>query len=277
MYVYVMYNKNNDVLYVGKTVDIETRVKQHFNRNREDWKNEVASIKYMDCYTEVDMSIYEIYLINVLKPRYNASMLYKGETLIELRYELKDYNLDTGVSCYDITNEEKCKIRQHLIIYEDNGKSKMNSNYDDLYNIKHRNNTVSSRWCCSNEGKYQKIIKNAYQYYKTIHSRDKAIKTSNLYISMWSNHIDFSKDYIKKAKKCINNFNPNINTKVICYLRNDYISKGNNKRYIDDKKSIMRLVNILRNSAIQNGENVYAYIPSSRMRDLLNKYLNDEL
>ena len=55
------------------------------------------------------------------------------------------------------------------------------------------------------------------------------------------------------------------------------ISKGNNKRYIDDKKSIMRLVNILRNSAIQNGENVYAYIPSSRMRDLLNKYLNDEL
>ena len=39
----------------------------------------------------------------------------------------------------------------------------------------------------------------------------------------------------------------------------------------------MILVNTLKKSAIQKCETVYAYIPSSRMRDLLNKYLNNEL
>ena len=32
MYVYVMYNKDNDVLYVGKTSDIESRMRDLLNK-----------------------------------------------------------------------------------------------------------------------------------------------------------------------------------------------------------------------------------------------------
>ena len=65
MYVYVMYNDKNEVLYVGKTINIESRMRQHFGKDAEEWKMEVKNIKYMNCFTEIDMSIYEIYLIKI--------------------------------------------------------------------------------------------------------------------------------------------------------------------------------------------------------------------
>ena len=277
MYVYVMYNKDNDVLYVGKTSDIESRMRQHFGCNREEWKDEVVSIKYMDCYTEVDMSIYEIYLINILKPKYNMSMLYKGDSLLYLDYNLKDYNIDNTEEYYDISDEEKARIKKYLVIYEDKGKSKMNSNYDSITNIKRSNNAVSLRWSNDNADKYSRIVKNAGQYFKTLNSKDNSIRVRNVYVSMWSNHIESNKEYIKDLKKCLNSFNLNENIRVICYLKNDYISNDNKRCDISSKKSIMILVNTLKKSAIQKCETVYAYIPSSRMRDLLNKYLNNEL
>ena len=49
MYVYVMYDENETVLYVGKTKDMKMRMTQHFKFNNEDWKDDVTNIKYITC------------------------------------------------------------------------------------------------------------------------------------------------------------------------------------------------------------------------------------
>ena len=40
MYVYVMYDKVGNVLYVGKTRDMKMRMAQHFGKEAEEWKSE---------------------------------------------------------------------------------------------------------------------------------------------------------------------------------------------------------------------------------------------
>ena len=277
MYVYVMYAESNEVLYVGKTRDMKSRMNQHFGVAKESWKEDVSYIKYMDCYTEVDMSIYEIYLINKLKPKYNSSLLYKGETLIDLNYNLKDYNDSFSENDFDISDEDKNRIKKYLVLYEDEGKSKFNSNYDTPRNIKHSKNILSSRWCSGNKDKYNKVIKNTESFYQRIRKMDKSVSMSSIYISMWSEYIDLKHSQIRRFQKYINNPNSNNNARIICYLRNDYVSNDNEKHNINNKKSIMRLINILNHSAIQENKIVYLYLPSVRMRDLLIKYLNNEL
>lgn len=276
MYVYVMYDENETVLYVGKTKDMKMRMTQHFKSKNEDWKDDVTNIKYISCYTEVDMSIFEIYLINTLKPKYNMNLLYSGESMIELKYNLKNYDMDDISDYSEIPDLDKIKIRNNLIIYNDKGKSKFNTNYEEAKVLKHIKNDLSSKWCNSNKDKYERIIKNAESFFKGVSSKNKNIGMGNLYISMWSNHVNLENKTIKKFNKHINNFNLNEDIKVICYLRNDYVTSNNNNA-INDKMSIMRLVNILKNSAIQNNEKVYLYIPSRRMRNILTNYLNDKL
>ena len=47
MYVYVMYAESNEVLYVGKTRDMKSRMNQHFGVAKESWKEDVSYIKYL--------------------------------------------------------------------------------------------------------------------------------------------------------------------------------------------------------------------------------------
>lgn len=49
MYVYVMYDENETVLYVGETKDMKMRMTQYFKFNNEDWKDDVTNIKYITC------------------------------------------------------------------------------------------------------------------------------------------------------------------------------------------------------------------------------------
>ena len=275
MYVYVMYNDKNEVLYVGKTINIESRMRQHFGKDAEEWKMEVKNIKYMNCFTEIDMSIYEIYLINVLKPKYNASMLYKGESFLNLEYKLIDYTGKIEDDLYeDITQKDKDRIKKFLIIYEDKGKSKFNSNYDSHKNLKRYSNVLSNRWCLANRDKYDKVIKNALSYFRRVTSSTDT-KMKNSYFGMWENCIDLNNIHTNNIKNHINKINKTHEIKAICYLRNDYISRED--KSIDDKLSIMRLVKIILDTDIKNDEFVHAYITSSRMRNLLNKYINNEL
>ena len=105
-YVYVMYDENENVLYVGKTTSMKRRMYQHFKVDFEDWKLDVKYIKYMMLKTEIDMSIYEIFLINKLKPKYNTSLRFKGETSINLRYTLIPYNYNYNYNKYSVISKE---------------------------------------------------------------------------------------------------------------------------------------------------------------------------
>lgn len=48
-YIYKMYGQDNELLYIGKTTNIEARMNQHFPKDtikNQQWKEEVCYIKY---------------------------------------------------------------------------------------------------------------------------------------------------------------------------------------------------------------------------------------
>ena len=78
-YVYRFVDDKNRVLYVGKTVNMERRMKQHFSKDSHLYKNgkgdlyeKVCKIEYITCKDEFTALQKELLYINLFKPRYNT-------------------------------------------------------------------------------------------------------------------------------------------------------------------------------------------------------------
>lgn len=75
-YVYRFLDKNNNVIYVGRTNSIITRMNQHFDTDGHlptEWYEQVEHIEYIKMSSIIDMYIKELYYINRLKPIYNRN------------------------------------------------------------------------------------------------------------------------------------------------------------------------------------------------------------
>lgn len=79
-YVYKFIDENNRILYIGKTTNMERRMKQHFSSNshlkkqgKGDIYNKIQRIEYLKCNTEYDALVKELYYINYYKPKYNTA------------------------------------------------------------------------------------------------------------------------------------------------------------------------------------------------------------
>ena len=76
-YVYRFMSDKNQVLYVGKTVNMDQRMKHHFSKKRHlahtDLYTRVQRIEYMTCKSEYEALQKELAYINFYKPRYNSA------------------------------------------------------------------------------------------------------------------------------------------------------------------------------------------------------------
>ena len=73
---YLYYNKNNEVIYVGKAKILKRRVKSYFNKKQDSVKvqvlvSQIDRLEYIITNTEVEALILESHLIKKHKPRYN--------------------------------------------------------------------------------------------------------------------------------------------------------------------------------------------------------------
>lgn len=274
MYVYVMYNKNNEVLYVGKTKNIRLRINQHFNCNK-DWKNDINHIKYMNCYTEVDMSIYEIYLINILKPRYNKSLLFSGDTNLNLHYNLTNYNIDTYYK-YLLSEEEKNKFKKLITILDN---ETYNTNFYNKKGSKLKIEGVLSNTWSRNKENESNILKLFYNVTNIYKNKRKIEKFKNGKLAwIYYEHPKFINEI--NTLKRISNFSLHKNNidedvQILAYLRNDFYLNKDGR--INNILSLKDLFELLRNTAIKNDKCVLLYLPSPRMRNLFLRYLNNEL
>lgn len=83
-YVYIFLSENEEVLYVGSTINLHSRiVSQHFRSNcgnlSEECLTETKSIYYHKNTSDSEMKVYERYLINTKQPKYNKHMS-KGDS-----------------------------------------------------------------------------------------------------------------------------------------------------------------------------------------------------
>lgn len=79
-YVYRFLDERNNVLYVGETVNMDRRMKQHFSpkshltqNGKGDLYKKAYRIEYITCKDEFTALQKELYYINLYKPPYNTA------------------------------------------------------------------------------------------------------------------------------------------------------------------------------------------------------------
>jgi len=68
-YIYKHLDKNMDVIYVGQTIDMNSRQTSH--KNNSEWSKEIVKVEFAEVYDKTMMDIMERYYISKYKPRYN--------------------------------------------------------------------------------------------------------------------------------------------------------------------------------------------------------------
>ncbi|PLT32081.1 nucleotide excision repair endonuclease [Bacillus sp. V5-8f] len=77
--IFMFYNINDELLFVGKARKLRQRIKKHFEDNVSPIKShrdEVYTIDIIYVDDPVDREIYETYIINVLKSKYNVDKVF---------------------------------------------------------------------------------------------------------------------------------------------------------------------------------------------------------
>ena len=72
-YIYRFLDSKGNIIYVGKTVNMDNRMQNHFNKGHlpKECYNSVAKIEYQKHKTESDALIMETYYITKYSPKYN--------------------------------------------------------------------------------------------------------------------------------------------------------------------------------------------------------------
>lgn len=77
--IFMFYNDNKELLFVGKARKLRQRIKKHFEDQVSPIKmhrDEVAKISVCIIEDPVDREIYETYIINKLKAKYNVDKVF---------------------------------------------------------------------------------------------------------------------------------------------------------------------------------------------------------
>ena len=114
-YVYRFLDTTGKVIYIGKTINIHNRMKQHFKNGHlplECYKS-VSRIEYQKYRTESDSLIMETYYITKYNPKYNQ--LQKSRDIPCIEFDEKKWKIYKELQPIQIT--EPCKVSNRFRIY----------------------------------------------------------------------------------------------------------------------------------------------------------------
>lgn len=77
--IFLFYNINDELLFVGKARKLRQRIKKHFEDNVSPIKNHRDEVYRIDvCIVDepMDREIYETYIINTLRSKYNVEKVF---------------------------------------------------------------------------------------------------------------------------------------------------------------------------------------------------------
>lgn len=204
---------------------------------------------------------------------YDIKYTYKSVRYIDEEFKLVDY--------IDYNHEEKDNLKELINIYD----GKLNTIGDEKYSL-------SSSWLKNPKNKNQlnKLKNNTYNYFKNM------LKSKAKY-NMWTTilgledkkekvRIALSGDGYARGFVPCNCRATNIYSEKNCiaYLLNRFLNPLD-KGFFEDKGIVVNeelwalseLIQFVWRSAIRNNKEIYLYIPSERMRNLLIDYINNKL
>ena len=90
-YVYRFLDTAQNIIYVGRTININNRIKSHFARGHlpRECYDSVKVVEYMEVNTEADSILVEQYFINKYHPKYNKQGKCKSEQTVRLDIQEK--------------------------------------------------------------------------------------------------------------------------------------------------------------------------------------------
>lgn len=146
-YVYRFKDKNENIIYIGKTTDINYRIKFHNHLDNKCYE-EVKTIEYIAFKTSDDMDIAERYLIAKFKPKYNT--IYK-------------YNYIT-IDIDSIDNMKWTELKEHRFIEEEEKLTLYNFEEEVVtksYKLYEPIQKEFTEYCSSSKYKVQDLISQA--------------------------------------------------------------------------------------------------------------------
>ena len=111
-YVYRFLDTTGKVIYIGKTINIHNRMKQHFRTGhlpKECYKS-VSRIEYQKYKTESDSLIMETYYITKYNPKYNQ--LQKSRDIPNIEFDEKKWRIYKELQ--PIRSTEPCKVSKRF-------------------------------------------------------------------------------------------------------------------------------------------------------------------
>ena len=78
--IYRFKNENQEVIYIGKTIDLNNRIRRHKHLDDKCYE-EIKTVEYITLNTVNDIDLAERYLIAKYKPKYNTVYKYTYITL----------------------------------------------------------------------------------------------------------------------------------------------------------------------------------------------------
>lgn len=277
-YIYKMYSQDNELLYIGKTTNIESRINQHFSKDtikNQPWKENVSYIDYYEFKTKVDIDIMELYYIALERPKHNKLSTDTEKPRIEIIYKCNEPKriirkpLNKKIFEIDIDKSIKKKMIDNLNIYE--GK---------LNNIGAKENSdskqpLSKMWFMNCDKKVIKQLKNNTEnYFKHI---IKGKSSDNMWSAFegYKQQLEgngYTKGFVNSDCE-LSRFN---NCKNFAYLMNKYPTdlEKENKECVD-LLSIYDLIRIVKYITIDLNHKLNLYVPSKRVRSLLIDWLTN--
>lgn len=110
-YIY-KYVKENIVEYIGKTINLQNRIKDH---TKDKLANLNCDIYYFKCPNKTAMDSWEYFLINKYHPKYNIALKDKNVNIKVIEPEWIKYNPDTFLDKNIIFSLEKTLSAKKLL------------------------------------------------------------------------------------------------------------------------------------------------------------------
>jgi len=144
MYYIYKYVESDKIIYIGKTINLKQRIRQHSNEKKF-MEHPNASVYFFECSSEADMTIYEIYLIYKYKPELNVSYNQRPDSFInEISLDAKEWKEYSYVQTEEYKNFSVKKLKKYEeAIKQQTEKEKQEAletplpfNYDENYRLK---------------------------------------------------------------------------------------------------------------------------------------------
>jgi len=263
-------------------VDDKNMVK--WNEEKEGYDARYNDIKNMaknECLFLVNdivlMWTFPIKIFNAFNEVWIATYLFEGQIqkyyydLYKVKYEYYYIDEDWGI-CQGRSNNKRKYSKINIL--EDN----INNIGNDKYNL-------SATWFMknnNNEYVIQKIKKNIENYFK---NKVKASSKEILWTTFkkYKNKLKgngYTKSFLAVNARATNNYG---DRKYLAYMCNIFLNplvKGffinNGVKVDEDKYALGELLQWVYRSAIRNGEEIWCYIPSMRMRSMLEEWIGED-